>query len=148
MNGKEWYRQQLATAEWKAKRREIYERDNGTCVDCQSSGCFVHCHHEYYVRGMKPWEYPSHALVILCEDCHERRHKYVIKKFASHDDAEMWIIFCEIDRAMIEFELRERDARIEQLEEQHAVWDSEGRYYAIIDEDGQQKCFDEDGNLM
>jgi hypothetical protein len=27
-------------------------------------------HHEYYLPGKEPWEYPNEALIILCESCH------------------------------------------------------------------------------
>jgi len=34
----------------------------------------LNVHHNYYIRGKKPWEYPDDALVTLCEDCHKKRH--------------------------------------------------------------------------
>lgn len=34
----------------------------------------LNIHHNYYIRGKKPWEYPNDALVTLCEDCHKKRH--------------------------------------------------------------------------
>lgn len=38
----------------------------------------LNIHHNYYVRGKKPWEYPNDALVTLCEDCHKKRHENAI----------------------------------------------------------------------
>jgi len=36
----------------------------------------LNIHHNYYIRGKKPWEYPNgDALVTLCEDCHKKRHQ-------------------------------------------------------------------------
>ncbi|MCM2371060.1 hypothetical protein [Aporhodopirellula aestuarii] len=148
MNGKEWYREQLKKPEWLAKRKKIYERDNRTCVDCQKSGIRIHCHHEHYVRGKKPWDYPPHAFVTLCDECHDNRHRAAIMKFMTHHDAEMWLMFSEVDKAMIEVELKERSERVEGLSNQGADWDSNGQYYSMIDENGEQRCFDADGNLM
>jgi len=34
----------------------------------------LHCHHNYYVEGKLPWEYPLEAMTTLCEVCHERLH--------------------------------------------------------------------------
>lgn len=38
----------------------------------------LNIHHNYYVRGKKPWEYTNDALVTLCEDCHRKRHEKAI----------------------------------------------------------------------
>lgn len=35
----------------------------------------LNVHHQYYVQGLKPWEYPDDALITLCEDCHKKRHQ-------------------------------------------------------------------------
>src|SRR4051794_38338750 len=50
MDTKAWYQRMLKTSEWKAKRKEIYERDGHTCVDCGSHRGVIHCHHLYYVK--------------------------------------------------------------------------------------------------
>ena len=35
----------------------------------------LNIHHNYYIHGRKPWEYPNDALVTLCEICHKKRHE-------------------------------------------------------------------------
>ncbi len=35
----------------------------------------LNVHHNYYIQGKKPWDYPNSALVTLCEDCHKKRHE-------------------------------------------------------------------------
>ena len=35
----------------------------------------LHVHHNYYIAGKHPWEYPDEALVTLCWHCHEEKHK-------------------------------------------------------------------------
>jgi hypothetical protein len=146
MDGKAWYKKQLETPEWKAKRSEIYRRDNYSCVDCGSRGVTINCHHNHYVRGKKPWEYPSYALETVCDMCHERRHKTKILVHVTHDDAEMWYLFADLEAAILEEELRARRERIRRLEDQDAVWNSEGRFYCLFDEGGRERFFDEDGN--
>jgi hypothetical protein len=148
MDTKEWYRRQLERPEWKEKRAEIYERDRRTCVDCSKTGVKIHCHHEHYVTGKKPWEYPAYALVTLCAACHEKRHKKLIPKFASHEEAEMWILFAEIEEEKLRWELEKRADRIDELVRRGATWDSENRYYALADRKGKERFYDEEGNEL
>jgi hypothetical protein len=159
MDGKEWYKQQLQTPEWKEKRREIYERDDYVCVDCTNRGIEckrgtvrIHCHHKYYVKGMKPWEYPAHALVSLCDACHEKRHRLLTMTHDSHEDAEMWILFSEAEAALLEMLIEEeeeaRRKRIDRLERKGADWDGNGRFWSYVDKKGVSRFFDEDGNPM
>ena len=35
----------------------------------------LNVHHNYYIVGKNPWEYPNDALVTLCESCHQKRHE-------------------------------------------------------------------------
>lgn len=32
-------------------------------------------HHNYYIQGNKPWEYPDEALKTLCDSCHDHFHQ-------------------------------------------------------------------------
>jgi len=148
MDGKAWYKQQLQKSEWKEKRAEIYARDGHACVDCKKRGVTIHCHHNHYVKGMKPWDYPAYALVTVCKDCHDKRHKAVILRHDSHEDAEMWYLFMEVEAAMLEEELAERRRRIDWIEEHGGIWEGNGRYYALVDKDGQEWFFDENGSEM
>jgi 5-methylcytosine-specific restriction endonuclease McrA len=31
-------------------------------------------HHEYYILGKLPWDYPDESLITLCIDCHQKVH--------------------------------------------------------------------------
>ncbi len=95
-----------------------------------------------------PWNYPLYAFVTLCKSCHDNRHKYLITKHASHDDAETWIIFSDIEQQMIEEEIELSYERIDELTERDAVWEANGRYYCRTDEEGHARFFDEDGNEL
>ncbi len=159
MDGSEWYREQLETSTWKAKRREIYERDDYVCVDCTNRGAIrekfavrIHCHHEYYVKGRLPWDYPAHALVSLCDECHAKRHRMVILTHDSHEDAEMWIMFADAEAALLEMLIEEEETkrrhRISHLEDLGAIWDSEGHYYGYVTKKGEERFYDEDGRRM
>lgn len=43
----------------------------------------LNIHHKYYVNGLKPWEYDDDALVTLCKECHQKRHKMAIPQYRS-----------------------------------------------------------------
>lgn len=68
------YKQQLLTSEWAAKRTEILERDNYSCLECSSTK-YLQIHHDYYVNNRMAWEYPNDALRTLCRKCHTKFHK-------------------------------------------------------------------------
>ena len=35
----------------------------------------LNIHHNYYINGLKPWEYDNETLITLCEKCHKKRHE-------------------------------------------------------------------------
>jgi hypothetical protein len=64
---------------WKAKRKEILERDNHKCRVCNSSEELEVHHRQYlFIRATKqfkpPWDYAGHLLITLCSKCHARGH--------------------------------------------------------------------------
>lgn len=68
--------------EWKAKKKEILSRDHNVCVVC-GSPYRVNVYRKIRLANTRhgpipPWEYPSDALVTLCESCHRRiiLHEY------------------------------------------------------------------------
>lgn len=65
------YAEKLARPEWQKKRLEIMERDGFRCRTCDSAEKTLHVHHRYYISKRMPWEYPSGALVTLCDECHK-----------------------------------------------------------------------------
>lgn len=65
---------------WKAKRKEILERDLHRCVHCRSNRQLQVHHRQYHfvARLQKfrlPWDYPGHLLITLCEACHNKGHR-------------------------------------------------------------------------
>ena len=65
------YREKLKDPRWQKMRLSILERDEFTCRVCFDSSSTLHIHHRYYSPVENPWDYPPHALVTLCENCHE-----------------------------------------------------------------------------
>lgn len=69
---------------WKAKRKEVIERDQYKCVICNSKEDLQVHHRQYhFVKATKkfkvPWDYPQHLLITLCSNCHSRGHsKYKV----------------------------------------------------------------------
>ena len=64
---------------WKARRKEILERDHHRCVICHSAESLQVHHRQYhFVKSMNvyknPWEYDDSLLITLCESCHKKGH--------------------------------------------------------------------------
>jgi hypothetical protein len=55
---------------WQRKRLEILQAHKFKCDKCGDKDTTLHVHHGYYERGLKPWEYPTDTLHVLCEICH------------------------------------------------------------------------------
>lgn len=70
--------------DWKAKRKEILQRDQYRCIHCRSDRDLQVHHRQYHFIADKqrfrlPWEYPGHLLITLCESCHSKGHyKYKV----------------------------------------------------------------------
>ena len=82
---KNQYDRLLDTTQWKAKRKEILERDNYTCQHCGKNNCALQVHHKYYNKypdnsKPPPWDYPNDALITLCDECHTKEHEQKIIK--------------------------------------------------------------------
>jgi len=80
------YSDRLRHPRWQKKRLQIMERDNWACYHCKKTDVTLNVHHQYYVLGRLPWQYPNDALITLCEVCHGREHEYerlanLIKKY-------------------------------------------------------------------
>jgi len=65
---------------WKARRRQILERDGYRCVNCGlDRDLEVHHRQYHFSRGMNvfknPWEYDNRYLVTLCGTCHQKGHR-------------------------------------------------------------------------
>ena len=68
------YSEKLKDPRWQRKRLEIMQRDLFVCSSCGNAEATLHVHHDYYVKGREPWDYPSFALKTLCADCHDEQH--------------------------------------------------------------------------
>jgi len=68
------YAKQWLDPRWQKRRLEIMQRDEFQCVDCGADTKTLNVHHIYYNRGADVWDYPDHALVTLCNECHEAEH--------------------------------------------------------------------------
>lgn len=64
----------LQDPKWKAKSRQIRDRDGHKCVKCGAKDIELHVHHKYYYAGREPWDYTDKALITLCGACHDREH--------------------------------------------------------------------------
>ena len=65
------YAQKLRDPRWQRKRLEVMEAAEFSCAMCGSADRQLHVHHRIYRKGCEPWEYASHELECLCEECHE-----------------------------------------------------------------------------
>ncbi len=73
------YNDLLSDPRWGAKRKIILERDEHQCVCCASKQRLQVHHRQYhFVKSLqvfqKPWDYPNHYLITLCEPCHKTGH--------------------------------------------------------------------------
>ena len=70
------YTRLLADKQWKDKRVGILKRDNNKCRECGREQR-LQVHHLYYDTAKMPWDYPAEALITLCFQCHDAKHKDV-----------------------------------------------------------------------
>lgn len=68
------YFELLQRPQWQKKRLEVMQRDNWTCLHCDSTDRKLAVHHRFYVKGRLPWDYPNWVFQTLCEECHEEVH--------------------------------------------------------------------------
>lgn len=80
------YSEKLTDPRWLFVRWHVIRRDNKTCQHCgyihgdepyrqsmhriTDQQRWLEVHHQYYLSGHDPWDYPPHALVTLCNVCH------------------------------------------------------------------------------
>ncbi len=68
------YSEKLKDPRWQKKRLEILTRDKFQCQACGNERETLHVHHNFYEKGLDPWEYPDESMVVLCESCHSDEH--------------------------------------------------------------------------
>ena len=60
---------------WDEIRKQVYERDNYTCVDCSATDVALHAHHK--IPKSKKGSDELSNLETLCEDCHAEYHPHL-----------------------------------------------------------------------
>ena len=74
---KEEYESLLQSDYWKGYSYSLIKERNFTCEDCGRSfpnmRNMLQVHHLTY-RDAKPWSYDPSELIVLCKECHQRRH--------------------------------------------------------------------------
>lgn len=74
---KEEYERLLQSDYWKGYSYSLIKERNYTCEDCGRSfpneRNRLQVHHLVY-RDVNPWSYRPEEVVVLCEECHKRRH--------------------------------------------------------------------------
>lgn len=80
---KEEYEKLLKSDYWKGYSYSLIKERNFTCEDCgrrfPNERNKLQVHHLVY-RDTNPWSYKPDELIVLCEDCHKRRHGMVLEQ--------------------------------------------------------------------
>ena len=82
---KEEYEKLLSSDYWKGYSYSLIKERNFTCEDCGrrffNERHKLQVHHLVY-RDVNPWSYKPEEVVVLCRECHERRHGIIPKSEA------------------------------------------------------------------
>lgn len=82
---KDEYERLLKSDYWKGYSYSLIKERNFTCEDCgrrfYGERNKLQVHHLVY-RDVNPWSYSPDEVVVLCEDCHKKRHGIATKKEA------------------------------------------------------------------
>ena len=74
---KDEYERLLKSDYWKGYSYSLIKERNFTCEDCGRSFYNernkLQVHHLVY-RDVSPWSYRPEEVIVLCEDCHKKRH--------------------------------------------------------------------------
>jgi len=77
-----------SSSQWKYWRKDVFERDNYTCQDCNTKGCLLHPHHIIPVKECLQLDFQEMIFNVdngltLCYDCH--LNKELHKKYNRGD---------------------------------------------------------------
>lgn len=72
---KKTYSEQYRSPKWQKKRLEVLNAADFQCQDCGSKENTLNVHHVIYHKGREVWNYTNDELMVLCEKCHENRHR-------------------------------------------------------------------------
>ena len=78
---KEEYEKLLQSDYWKGFSYSLIKERDFTCEDCgrkfYNQRNKLQVHHLVY-RDINPWSYKPEEMVVLCEECHKRRHGFLV----------------------------------------------------------------------
>lgn len=73
------YQEQLKDRRWLAFREKVLKMKGNKCEQCGSiDGLQVH--HKRYIYGKYAWEYKTKDVMVLCAECHKRKHSLEIER--------------------------------------------------------------------
>ena len=80
---KDEYEKLLKSDYWKGYSYSLIKERNFTCEDCgrtfYNERNKLQVHHLVY-RDTNPWSYKPEELIVLCEECHKRRHGIITEE--------------------------------------------------------------------
>lgn len=91
------YSDKLKDPRWQKMRLEVFSRAGFSCEHCFADSKTLHAHHNYYVSGREPWEYPKDSISCLCKECHEIVTLRNGMEISPHDDEAL--VFPEWEQA-------------------------------------------------
>ncbi len=94
------YAEKLKDPRWQRKRLLIFERDNWTCLRCNSKTNNLQVHHKKYFPGCDPWEYEDRFLETLCVNCHEIEHE-IIKEEEQYESKYAHLIISKTEPTVV-----------------------------------------------
>ncbi|MBR4650940.1 MAG: HNH endonuclease [Prevotella sp.] len=111
---REEYRELLNSDYWRGFSYSLIKERNFTCEDCgkQFPGRRdkLQVHHLVY-RDKNPWSYKPEELLVLCRECHEKRHGIWIEDEEQYnEDFDKWKSRCK--RALKRFYKRRKKSLI------------------------------------
>lgn len=81
---KEEYEKLLQSDYWKGFSYSLIKERNFTCEDCgrtfYNQRNKLQVHHLVY-RDINPWSYKPEEMVVLCEECHKKRHGFIQEEY-------------------------------------------------------------------
>ena len=94
------YLEKLQDVRWQRKRLQLLEEADWKCrrIRCASTNPdrdSLHVHHKFYMRNTDPWDYPDHAYVVLCVNCHTiiQRKMEIAHEVLARDDGLFWAAY-------------------------------------------------------
>lgn len=85
---KDEYEKLLKSDYWKGYSYSLIKERNFTCEDCgrhfPNERNKLQVHHLVY-RDTNPWSYKPEELIVLCEDCHKRRHGIISEQNGEYE---------------------------------------------------------------